>query len=264
MEQSPAPVPEIEAIPADRGVWGPWATAGLGAVILFAFFAVLVVIVVIIAVVLAVTHLGEAIGSPDIVELTTDLVMDRLGLLIAVAGIGSYSAGTLLILAAVKVRRGRGIGDYLGLKRVGWKTVFLCLVITGVFLAAVVVIGELVNIQDEDTGILVDTYKTAVWPALFWIAVVVFAPIFEEPFARGFLFEGFRHSRLGLAGAIILTSLVWTALHVGYGLFSLGTIFVFGLVLGYVRYRTGSLWSTILMHGFYNLVGMIAIAFSAA
>jgi membrane protease YdiL (CAAX protease family) len=122
------------------------------------------------------------------------------------------------------------------------------------------VIANVGRIQEEDTGILVEAYHTSVWPVLFWIAVVVFAPIFEEPFARGFLFEGFRHSRMGLAGAVILTSLVWTALHVGYSLFSLGAIFGFGIVLGFVRYRTGSLWSTVLMHGFYNAIGMFLIA----
>ena len=59
---------------------------------------------------------------------------------------------------------------------------------------------------------------------------------------------------------MLLTSLVWTVLHAGYSLFSLGAIFFFGIVLGYVRYRTGSLWGTVLMHAFYNTVGMVLIA----
>jgi membrane protease YdiL (CAAX protease family) len=59
---------------------------------------------------------------------------------------------------------------------------------------------------------------------------------------------------------VVLTSLVWTALHVGYSLYSLGAIFVFGIILGFVRYRTGSLWSTVIMHAFYNAVGVSLIA----
>jgi uncharacterized protein len=262
MEQLPVTVPETGAPPSRKDIWGPWATAGLGAVVLFVFFVVLAVIIIVMAVVLAVTQLGEAMSSPDIIDLTSDLVTDHLGLLIAVGGIGSSIAGTLLILAVIKVRKGRSIGEYLGLKRVGWRTLLLCLLITAVYLVLVAVVGSLANIQDEDTGVLVDAYNTSVWPALFWISVVVFAPLFEEPLARGFLFEGFRHSRLGLIGAVILTSLVWTVLHAGYSLFSLGAIFFFGIVLGYVRYWTGSLWSTMLMHGFYNLIGVTVIALS--
>ncbi len=227
---------------------------------LLALFAVMAFIVVVIAVALA---FGQPESMFNIEELM-DLIMANLGLTIAVAGIGSYSIGTALILAIIKVRNGKSIGEYLGLKRVGWKVVLLLLLITSVYLVLVSVVANLLNIPEDETNILVEAYQTSVWPALFWIVVVVFAPIFEEPFARGFLFEGFRHSRIGLAGAILLTSLIWTGLHVGNNLYSLGAIFIFGIVLGYVRYQTGSLWSTVLMHAFYNLVGVSLIAVSTA
>lgn len=256
MYQEPVGIPQAEFEPPEERIWGPWATAGFGVVIIFAFFMVMLVIVGIIAVWLMVSQ-GAMLSDP---QDAMDLVMGRLGLLIAVGGIGSYTVGVLLILAVIKVRRGKSIGDYLGLKRVGWKAVLLCLLITAVYLVLVDVIATLTGIQDEDTGILIDAYNTSVWPALFWIAVVVFAPIFEEPFARGFLFEGFRRSSLGLTGAVVLTSLVWTALHVGYSWYSLGAIFVFGIILGFVRYRTRSLWSTVIMHAFYNAVGVTLIA----
>jgi membrane protease YdiL (CAAX protease family) len=256
MYQEPVGIPEIETTPPEKRIWGPWATAGLGVVILFVFFAVMLVIVGVIAAVLIATH-GVAVIDPEHIM---DLVMTRLGLLIAVGGIGSYAVGAALILVVIKVRRGKGIGDYLGLKRVGWRTLLLLLLVTAVYLVLVTVIANVANIHEEDTGILIEAYHTSVWPALFWVAVVVFAPVFEEPFVRGFLFEGFRHSRMGLSGAVLLTSLVWTALHLGYSLYSLGAIFAFGIVLGFVRYRTGSLWSTVMMHAFYNAIGMILIA----
>jgi hypothetical protein len=231
MEPEPLANAEIETTPADKGIWGPWATVGFGALVLVAFFAVMAFIIAVMIVVLMVTQLGEIASTADIVEHTMDLVMDYLGLMIGVAGIGSYAVGTALILAFIKVKKGRSISEYLGLKRIGWRMVLLLLLITGVYLALVSVISSLANIPEEDTGIL---------------------------------FEGFRYSRLGLAGAILLTSLVWTGLHVGYSLYSLGAIFIFGIVLGYVRYRTGSLWSTVIMHAFYNLVGMSLIALNAA
>jgi membrane protease YdiL (CAAX protease family) len=250
-------IPEAEPAAAEKRIWGPWATLGLGAVVLCVFFAVAVFIVFVVAVVLALAR-PEAVTS---VEALMDLITAKMGLVVAVASIGAYSVGMALILAVIKVRKGKGIADYLGLKKIGWQAVLIVLLVTGAYLALMIVIANMAKIKEEDTGLLVRLYDTSVWPALLWIAVVVFAPVFEEPLARGFLFEGFRRSRLGLAGAILLTSLIWTSLHIGYSLFSLWAIFGFGIVLGFVRYRTGSLWSTMLMHAFYNAVGMSLVAF---
>jgi membrane protease YdiL (CAAX protease family) len=66
---------------------------------------------------------------------------------------------------------------------------------------------------------------------------VVFAPLFEEALFRGFVYEGFARSRAGVAGAIILTSIGWAALHFYYAGFEMATIFVLGLVLGVVRWK---------------------------
>jgi membrane protease YdiL (CAAX protease family) len=261
MYQEPAPDTggEIAITPPRKTIWGPWATLGFGVVVVFGYFMSAVFVIVITSVVVIARQAGTALDASDL----GDIIMANLGLLIAMAGIVSGIVGLALILAVIKVRRGgRGVAEYLGLKRVGWRTLLLLLLVTGVYLALVSVAGSLAHVDEGDTGMLVQAYETSVWPALLWIAVVVFAPVFEEPLARGFLFEGFRNSRLGLAGAILLTSLIWASLHVGYSLFSIGAIFIFGIALGYVRYRTGSLWSTMLMHAFYNAVGMALIAWS--
>jgi membrane protease YdiL (CAAX protease family) len=134
--------------------------------------------------------------------------------------------------------------------------------IAAVFVALEALVSVYWGVGEDSTNIMTDIYDTAVWPVLLWIAIVAFAPFFEEPLIRGFLFEGFRRSRFGLVGAIFLTSLIWTCLHIGYNMYSLGAIFCFGLVLGAVRYKTGSLWSTVLMHAFNNAVGMALIAFN--
>ena len=91
------------------------------------------------------------------------------------------------------------------------------------------------------------------------MATVIFAPVFEEVFFRGFLFEGFRYSKMGAAGAIFVTSLVWAGFHMQYGLLQIASIFVLGIILGVVRYRTGSLWAPLAMHVFNNLLAMFFI-----
>jgi hypothetical protein len=106
----------------------------------------------------------------------------------------------------------------------------------------------------------VNVYKASVIPILFWIAAVIFAPAFEESFFRGFLFVGLQQSRIGSAGAILLTAVAWAALHIQYDFYGMATVLVLGIVLGIVRLKTGSLWSTLLIHAAWNLASMISVA----
>jgi membrane protease YdiL (CAAX protease family) len=96
---------------------------------------------------------------------------------------------------------------------------------------------------------------SAVW--LLVIAFCVAAPITEEFFARGFLYRGWSETVLRPAGAILLSSLVWTALHLQYDWFFLGEVFSIGLVLGYFRYRSNSIWLTVVLHGLNNLAAVV-------
>ena len=58
-------------------------------------------------------------------------------------------------------------------------------------------------------------------------------------------------------GAILLSSLVWTALHLQYDWFFFGEVFSIGLLLGYLRYRSHSIWLTIILHGLNNLAAVV-------
>ncbi|MGA9302854.1 MAG: CPBP family intramembrane glutamic endopeptidase, partial [Bradyrhizobium sp.] len=93
-----------------------------------------------------------------------------------------------------------------------------------------------------------------------WLLVIAFcaaAPITEEFFARGFLYRGWSESFLRVPGAIVLSSLVWTSLHLQYDWYFLGEVFSIGLLLGYLRYRSNSIWLTIILHGLNNLAAVI-------
>jgi membrane protease YdiL (CAAX protease family) len=250
--------PEPLAPPPEKRLWGFWATAGLGLVIIVVLFLVALIIVVIMAVGIAI----KQSGTPFTAENITDLVRSYLGFVTSVSGIIAYAAGTGLILAFIKARGRAGIGEYLGLKRISWKVAGLAVLITAACLALTTLIGNVASTGKSDS-LMKELYNSTVWPVLFWLLAVVFGPIFEEALFRGFVFEGFRNSRLGLIGTIILTSFVWTFFHLGYDPSSLAAIFFFGLVLGAVRYKTGSLWSTMLMHACFNLAAMVMIARSA-
>ncbi|HDN26885.1 MAG TPA: CPBP family intramembrane metalloprotease [Thioploca sp.] len=92
-----------------------------------------------------------------------------------------------------------------------------------------------------------------------WFAIVVAAPLFEEIFFRGFLFAGFQSSRLGNTGAILLTSLAWTVIHLQYEIYELSIVFVLGIILGIARLMSQSLYVPIAIHAFANLLATIEL-----
>jgi len=91
---------------------------------------------------------------------------------------------------------------------------------------------------------------------LFLAAVGLVAPLSEELTVRGFLYRGFATSRLGPAGAILLTSALWASIHVQYDWLFIGEVFALGMILGWMRYRSGSTWLTVILHGAYNLIAV--------
>jgi len=107
---------------------------------------------------------------------------------------------------------------------------------------------------------MVDSYKTAGVLPLFWFTLVIAAPIFEELLFRGFLFEGLRYSRIGNLGAIIITSALWASIHLQYELFEVVSIFLIGLLFGYAKIKTGSLYTSIIMHALMNLAATVQVA----
>jgi len=92
---------------------------------------------------------------------------------------------------------------------------------------------------------------------LFALALVVTAPITEEIVFRGFVYRGFSASRLGTIGAIAVSSLIFTAIHIQYDLFTLCGVMLLALLLGTIRALSGSTVLTIAMHALNNSVVLI-------
>ena len=113
------------------------------------------------------------------------------------------------------------------------------------------------------TQFQLDIYRTASAAGYLpwqWLTAVVVTPIGEETLFRGFLFKGILHSRLGGPGAIVLTALIWAVIHQQYDLYGVATVFAAGLLLGYARLRTNSIYSGLLMHALMNLIATIEVA----
>jgi hypothetical protein len=94
-------------------------------------------------------------------------------------------------------------------------------------------------------------------PALFFVEVAVLAPIVEELVFRGFLYRGLAASRLGIVGAIFVTALLWTGLHIDRTWLGFAELFFSGLLLGWLRWRSDSTVTTIAVHGLNNTIAAI-------
>ena len=105
-----------------------------------------------------------------------------------------------------------------------------------------------------------NAYKTAYFTPLLWFAVIIAAPPGEEILFRGFLFKGLQNSRIGSIGAILVSSLGWSALHIQYDWYGMGTIFVGGLLLGTARLKGRSIYLPIMMHGIWSLIAIAEAA----
>lgn len=92
------------------------------------------------------------------------------------------------------------------------------------------------------------------------LAVGVGAPLSEELLFRGFLFSSIAKTRLGIAGAALLTTAGWTALHGNYSVMGLLQVAAIGLYLSWVLWRTGSLRVTIFCHALYNTLLTVALS----
>ncbi|NWG35437.1 MAG: CPBP family intramembrane metalloprotease [Chloroflexi bacterium] len=97
-------------------------------------------------------------------------------------------------------------------------------------------------------------------PVWFMVVGVIFAPIIEELFFRGFLFQGFRQQYGWVRGAL-LSSFIFGAAHLDPAAF-LPTA-ILGFLFAYLYHRTHSVWVPILLHVLVNALGLCA-AYAAA
>jgi membrane protease YdiL (CAAX protease family) len=106
---------------------------------------------------------------------------------------------------------------------------------------------------------MINAYKTAHFTPLLWLAFIIAAPLYEEVFFRGFMFKGIENSRAGPIAAVVITSLAWAALHVQYNFVIIVSIFTGGLILGWARIKTNSIYIPIAMHVLQNLLATIVV-----
>jgi len=100
--------------------------------------------------------------------------------------------------------------------------------------------------------------------ALRILAIGILGPIAEEIAFRGLLLFALKRTRLGVYGAIAVTSIVWSLVHTQYELPLLALLLFDGIVLGLARHFTRSIYVPIAMHITGNLFSVWQSLQSAA
>lgn len=90
---------------------------------------------------------------------------------------------------------------------------------------------------------------------------VLVAPICEEIFFRGYLLGG-ALQRVNFWVAGLLSALLFALAHGDVGSFVV--LFVFGVVLAFIRWRCGSIWPGVIIHMANNATAALAIIFALA
>ncbi len=101
-----------------------------------------------------------------------------------------------------------------------------------------------------NTQVLFEQSKNApltTYSTLF--AAVIIAPFCEEIFFRGFVFAGLRRG-MPLGWAIVFSALIFAVAHADIGSFAV--LFIIGLALAFLRWRTRSIWPGMLLHMLNN------------
>lgn len=224
--------------------WGGWPTIGLSALIVLGVAA------------------SQLVGAAALGLFTDFRVMElfgaegRLGAndtdtLMALYWLGAL-AGIFLIDRAVR-RRGAVLAAYVDLRPVRPQALLPWIIALAAYFGLFVVLPELAMARDG-TGSGLRTGGTF----LFFVTAVTIAPVFEEMLFRGFIFTGLARSRLGVAGAIVLTTAMWTAVHQHFTVawfnevYGLAVLFGAGVIFALARLRTGSLTAAIALHGTWN------------
>jgi membrane protease YdiL (CAAX protease family) len=228
-----------------------WATIGFGLVVGTVFFILQVLL-----------YAGFFAAEWTMhLDLGFDTMAENLkvhGLFIALAAFVTTPLCIGLIVLFCRLRKGPPVKRYLGLTSIAPRAMLRWL---GIVILFAVISDCLTRLLGRPLvpDFMADAYATAYCAPLFWIAIAVAAPLLEEVFFRGFLFEGFQYSKLGPIGAVLLTSIAWTVLHVQYGVYELSTIFALGIVFGVARLQTGSIYPPLAMHSLFNLLAMVQL-----
>lgn len=181
------------------------------------------------------------------------------GILVALVTLITNPVQIVLLGAVAHWRTRRNPVEYLAITPFTRRDFLIGVGAVVAFIAAVDVASYLAGL-DIVSSFQTDSYSTARgegWLLPLVLAVVVVGPAGEEILFRGFLFRGWVGPGWhGLIGVVVI-SLIWAGMHLQYDFLGIGQVFVTGLLLGWIRWRSGSTFLTFVLHMLVNLEGTL-------
>ena len=269
----PAGVPGAEDFPAapraaagaPRQPWPPRSTFLWGILLLGGYFLIQAVVAMLALVPALVASDPVATRQPDGTLTTSRDLMAVLEQHVGLVFTVGTAVGAPLVVAATLAlawwgfaRQGiaaprPALGRSLGLVRPRFSQIALWTVVTAALLAGYEVLARLLD-RPSLPDFMVDFHASAGWlPGLLFV-VVFLAPLVEEVLFRGFLLPGLAAGRLGPAGAVAVTAVLFALVHTQYDPFDMSAVLALGLLLGAARWFSGSLWLAYGLHAAINAV----------
>ena len=232
--------------------WGFWGTLLWGVLIAFIFVVLQAIAMIIILLTL------EKYSSPSgfeqaFISAATD------GFVLSVATFVTTILCTALVIGIIKLKKDTVLKEYLCLRPVPFNMMLRWIGVLAMFIVLANLIGLALG-RPLVTEFMSAIYATAQPLWMLWLALIIAAPLFEEIFFRGFLFQGFASSLMGPAGAVFVTSGLWASIHTQYDTHDKAVIFCLGLLLGAARVHTGSLLAPLGLHAASNLESTLEVA----
>lgn len=240
------PEPQIIEPPALPGVphapkpWGFWATLGW-------FLLVFIGMSLVTAIIMSMSGLGRDALDGDVLALG--------GFLFAALVIPAF-AGCIRLRRGWTVREYAALGPARGNQIVAWTAIAVGWSLAFDFVQSA--FGH-----DIVPDFMFHAYYTASNKTLFFAYVLAGAPFVEEFSIRGFLFRGWSQSRIGATGAVLLSSLIFAALHSQYDLVGRAFTGSLGVLLALARLNTGSIVPGIVAHATLNTVASLEMLWLA-
>jgi membrane protease YdiL (CAAX protease family) len=232
----PAPVPE------KKPFWG-YLDLALVLGLLFAFVAVIM--------------LGAAVFVLAIPSLRHDQ-----GPLLLPTQLAVYAAVYFSLGLVFRIRHSKPVLSSLGW--CGARFNLLVVALGGILLAFVVSALATLAHTPKVPSPVENLMNSPILLSLFGVMAVTLAPFFEELFFRGFIQPLLTRS-LGVIAGVLLTAAVFGCLHAPEYSFAWQyavAVSLVGAVLGWLRVRSNSIIPCTVMHGAYNSVFVVALAFS--
>jgi membrane protease YdiL (CAAX protease family) len=174
----------------------------------------------------------------------------------------SFAAGSTLIyaiLVAVTFAVGHsfpGAPEALGLQRFKWSWVWRAIGLIVLVLALGVALEPLLH-ASEKQGFAPDAWRPDRAGAFAVNAVVASTVV---PFAEELFFRGLGVRVLVPFGGFAAVGVTALAFGLGHGLLvALPVLVPFGLALGWVRWRSDSVWPGVIAHGSYNGIALLVL-----